>query len=739
MFRKLPLAFIVLTSALSAQNRPLFVPTDPGGITEYYRHSFFDNSQTSDTYYYSEAQGSAPSTLKELKAKLPVEREYFHTPPNALRVEWQSAPGGGWAATVNFVDFRNRAPGFTGDTLSFWVYSPSIISANDLPLFQVTDTGRQFSQQLRLGDFLATAPQGKWVEVRVPLAKLGSTSLYTFSPLRSASITFSQNSSDNEPHVLIVDDINIDSTSKVAAQLRAPQNVRATGYERHIDVTWDPVPSKGVARFVIYRAMDGQDFKPIGIQVPGLYRYTDFIGEEGKTVRYRITVVAKDEIESRPSPEASASTRRMTDDELLTMVQEATFRYYWEAADPSSGAALENIPGDSRVVATGATGFGVMAIVVGADRGFVSREDAAARLLKLVAFLEKAPRYHGAWSHFMNGSTGETLPVFGKFDNGGDLVETSFLLQGLLAARQYFRGETPTEKQLYEKITRLWETTEWDWYRRTPTSDALYWHWSPNWSWHMNHRLTGFNETMITYLLAIASPTHGVPAELYYEGWSGSRPEQIAYRRGWSGTTDGDHYANGNVYDGIKLDIGSGRGGPLFFAQYSYLGFDPRVRDKFTNYFENFRNMALINRAWCIRNPGKFDGYGANAWGLTASDGPDGYNAHEPNKQTDDGTLTPTGALASFPYTPAESMEALKHFYRDLGDRIWGIYGPLDAINQTRNWVSPIYMGLNQAPITVMIENYRTDLIWKLFSANPEIQKMQDAIGLKREVPSTAR
>jgi hypothetical protein len=336
----------------------------------------------------------------------------------------------------------------------------------------------------------------------------------------------------------------------------------------------------------------------------------------------------------------------------------------------------------------------------------------------------------------MNGNVGETLPVFGKFDNGGDLVETSFLIQGLLAARQYFRGESATEKQLYDKITHLWETVEWDWYRRTPTSDALYWHWSPNWSWYMNHRLTGFNETMITYLLAIASPTHGVPADLYYQGWSGSLPEQIAYRRGWSGTTDGDHYINGNVYDGIKLDIGSGRGGPLFFAHYSYLGFDPRVRDKFTNYFETFRDMALINRAWCVTNPGKFDGYGPNAWGLTASDGPDGYNAHEPNKHTDDGTLTPTGALASFPYTAVESMDAFKHYYRDLGDRVWGIYGPVDAINQTRNWVSPIYMGLNQAPITVMIENYRTGLIWRMFSANPEIQKMHQAIGLNREDPS---
>lgn len=737
MFRNVTMAVILLCSwALSQTNsNHIFVPADPAAVTGYYRHSFFDNSQTNDFYYYSEARASSPSSLRVINDKLPVEREVFRTGPNALRMEWNATAGGGWVASIKIVDFRNRVPGFSGDTLSLWLYSPAAVGSTDLPLLQVTDSNRQFSKQLKISDFIPNLAEKKWTEVRVPLSRLGSGSAYTFDPANTAAITFSQSPTDSGSHVLILDDIKVDSAEKTGAAVKPPSKLSAIGYERHVDLVWDAVPSNGVSRFVIYRALGAQDFKPIGIQVPGIYRYADYLGEEGKTAKYKVTTVGNDERESTASPEATASTRHMSDDELLTMLQEATFRYYWEAADRTSGATLENIPGDSRIIATGATGFGVMAIVAGVDRGFITPEEGAARLLKLTTFLERAPRYHGAWSHFMDGKTGETIPLFGKFDNGGDLVETSFLLQGLLASRQYFHGDNPTEKQLNDKITKLWETTEWDWYRRTPTSDALYWHWSPQWSWHMNHRLTGFNETMITYLLAIASPTHGVPADLYYQGWSGSLPEQIQYRRGWSGTTDGDHYVNGNTYDGIKLDVGSGRGGPLFFAHYSNLAFDPRVRDKFTNYFGNFRNMALINRAWCVRNPGQFKGYGANAWGLTASDGPDGYNAHEPNKQTDDGTLTPTGALASFPYTPAESMEAFKHYYRDLGDRVWGIYGPLDAINETRNWVSPIYMGLNQAPITVMIENYRTGLIWKMFSANSEIQKMQDAIGLKREVP----
>jgi len=333
----------------------------------------------------------------------------------------------------------------------------------------------------------------------------------------------------------------------------------------------------------------------------------------------------------------------------------------------------------------------------------------------------------------MDGRAADNLGVFGMFDDGGDIVETAFLVQGLLAARQYFNRATPEEKDLAARITKLWEGVEWDWYRRGQESDAIYWHWSAKYAGHIKHRLTGFNETMIVYLLAVASPTHPVPPELYYTGWGGQSQAAIDYRRGWGGVTDGDHYANGHTYFGIKLDVGVGTGGPLFFAHYSYMGFDPRVRDRYTNYFENNRNLARINLEYCIKNPKHFPGYGPNAWGITASDDQSGYGAHAPDERSDNGTLTPTGALASFPYTPEASMVAFKHFYRDLGDRMWDIYGPRDAYNFGANWYSPIYMGLNQAPITVMIENYRTGLVWKLFSANPEIQTMLKKLDFKVE------
>jgi len=722
---------------LAALITACIVPSFASGGTEYYRHVVFDNSLNADYYFYSWGQASAPSSLEQKNWRLPVESTTFLTPPNAIRVEWQSQPGGGWEAEVRVMSFRYRLPEMSGHNLYLWCFTPEPIAAADLPLIvlsntygglQVAEFPGSFTLPVPLGKFAGDLPGKRWTRVRIPLSELRSASMYEFHPEYLRNVIFLQGRPDGQQHTLIVDEIRVDDDSAApsTSSLRAPQNVRAIGYDRHVEIRWDASGDGNVARYVIYRSLDGKEFQPIGIQLPDTYRFTDFLGKSAIKAQYKVAASDSEYRKSPPSNVASASTREFSNDELLTMLQEACFRYYWDGADPNSGMARENTPGDDRMVATGASGFGIAALIVGVDRGFITREQGVERLTKLVGFLERADRYHGAWSHYMNGGTGKTIPVFGMFDNGGDLVETSFLMQGLLAARQYFHGQSASEQSLYRRIAQLWDSVEWDWYRHTADSDVLYWHWSAQWSWQIQHPLIGFNEVMITYLLAIASPTHGVPAEMYYSGWAGQSQRAFEYRAGWSGTTDGDHYANGHTYYGIKLDVGVGTGGPLFFTQYSYLGFDPHsLKDRYTSsYFENNRNIALINRAYSIANPKKFPGYGSNAWGLTAGDGPDGYVPHAPEAAYDKGTLMPTGALASFPYTPEASMAAFKHYYRDLGAELWSIYGPRDGYNPGENWISPIYMGLSQAPITVMIENYRTGLVWKQFMSNPEIGEM---------------
>jgi hypothetical protein len=729
---KFPLV-VTLSAAL------LFPALLHAGDTEYYRHIIFDNSLTPDDYFYSYGQASAPSSIEQKNGRLPVDRENFLTPPNALRLHWQSLAAGGWEAEVRVVNFRYRFPELSGHNLYLWCFSPQPISADDMPRImlsttreglQVAEFPGSFSEPVPLGKYSGDVPAGRWVQVRIPLSEFHTGSIYEFRPQFVQNLLFLQGRADGVPHTLTVDEIRFDddddSTAAGAASLPAPENVSATGYDRHVEVRWDEVRDPALDRYVIYRALDGKKFEPAGIQIPGTQRFTDFFGKAGVTAQYKVAAMDRHYRQSPLSEPAGASTRQLSDDELLTMLQEACFRYYWEGADPHSGMARENFPGDERIVATGASGFGIMALLAGTSREFITREQAVDRLTKIVSFLETAQRNHGAWSHYMDGNTGKTMPVFGTFDNGGDLVETSFLMQGLLAARQYFHGPAEKEQSLYRRITQLWQSVEWDWYRETPESDFLYWHWSPQWAWQIHHPLIGFNEVMITYLLSMASPTHGVPADLYYSGWAGQSETAIHYRGGWSGAADGDHYRNGHSYYGIKLDVGVGTGGPLFFAHYSYMGFDPHsLHDRYTSsYFNNNRNLALISREYSIANPKHYPGYGPDAWGLTASDGPMGYLPHAPDNANDDGTLTLTGALASFPYTPEASLAAFKHFYRDLGGELWDIYGPRDAFNPGQNWVSNIYMGLNQAPITVMIENYRTGLVWKQFMSNPEIGTM---------------
>ena len=398
--------------------------------------------------------------------------------------------------------------------------------------------------------------------------------------------------------------------------------------------------------------------------------------------------------------------RDLDDDALLDYVQRQTFRYFWEFAHPASGLSRErsnNVFGyGQETLTSGGSGFGVMAIVIAAHREWVDRQDAVTRLLNIVRFLERADSYHGVFPHFLNGDTGRTIP-FSRKDDGGDIVETSFLIAGLLCARQYFAGESAQETELRARIDSLWWQVEWSWHARD-NSNVLYWHWSPNNGWSMNHEIRGWNECLITYVLAAASPRYPIGADVYHRGWA-----------------QGRDFRNGRSYYDIELPLGPDYGGPLFFAHYSFLGLDPRgLKDIYADYWEQNVRHVLINREHCIRNPRAYKGYGAHCWGLTASDNDQGYSAHAP--QNDLGVITPTAALSSFPYSPEYSMQALRHFYDRLGDRIWGEFGFRDSFCESRNWYAESYLAIDQGPIVGMIENHRSGLLWQLFMSCPEVR-----------------
>ncbi len=707
--------------------------------TAHDRQVVFENSPPTVSYYHSEGRAVAPSRVELRDGRMPVDARRFSSAPNGLRLRWRSAPGGDWRMTLKVPARYGRKFAFAGDALTFRCWSEDEITEANAPRISVQDAAGVGSPTITLVTGTDRIPSGRWVTVTLPFARFvmpfNGTDDTRFDPQTLASVSWMQGLDDGREHVLWIDDVQVrDASSPDEIAPEVPDGLVARGFERHVELAWRGVPAPDLLGYRVERQARDGDWVGIGTQRAGWTRYVDFPGGTRGSWNYRIRAVDAAGNVSGPSAEAGAGLRRLSGEELLDMVQEGCFRYYWDAAHPVAGLAPEILPGDPNLIATGGNGFGIMALLVAAERGFVTRAQAAERMARIVRFLAAADRFHGAWPHFLDGRTGRVIAFFGKYDNGGDLVETSFLMQGLLAARQYFDragvGDA-VEAEIRETITRLWHEVDWAWYRQTPESDVLYWHWSPDHAFHIGHPLIGWNETMMVYLLAVASPTHGVPGELYHTGWAGQSERHVRYRQGWGRTTDGDHYINGRSYRGHRLDVGVGNGSDLFFTHFSFLGFDPRGRrDRYANYFENNRAIARINHAYCVDNPRGWKGYGPECWGLSAGIHSGGGR---PLPRDDNGTINCMAALASFPYTPRESGAALRHFYRKLGPRIWGAYGFHDGFNATEAWYEEVYMALNQGPIVVMIENHRTGLVWNKFMANPEIPAALGRIGFHED------
>ena len=400
----------------------------------------------------------------------------------------------------------------------------------------------------------------------------------------------------------------------------------------------------------------------------------------------------------------------ISDNALLDLVQQQTFKYFWDYGHPVSGLARERSNATPETVTSGGSGFGVMAIVTAVSRGFITRAQGLTRIQTIVSFLKNtAPKFHGAFSHWMNGTTGAVVP-FGANDDGADLVETSYMMMGLLTARQFFNGADPAETTLRNDVNTLWNGVEWDWFRQNGKK-VLYWNWSPNSGFAVNVPIQGWNECLITYVLAASSPTHSIPKAVYDSGFA---------RNG--------AMINNTSSFGYQLPLGPALGGPLFFEHYSFLGINPNgLNDAYANYTTQTKNHTLINYTYCVLNYKSWFGYSDSCWGLTASDIQNGYTASSPTN--DVSYIAPTAAISSLPYTPNESLKALKFFYYVLGDKIWGQYGFKDAFSLQNLWFADSYLAIDQGPMIVMIENYRSSLLWNLFTSCPEVKTGMLSLG----------
>lgn len=676
---------------------------------------YFQDSPDPDLYDYSWMEVTSPSQLERKGSDLrrfPVESQTpAHQGLNSLRLKWTSQSGGDWVAIAAGLNWTDKNISDT-DTVSFWVFAQNGLNQEHFPKLFFEDVQNNKSVMIGINGYTQNLAAGIWTKIKMPMSPfINGANPVDFTKIKT--IGFAQNATDGQEHTLYIDDMLVYKGDGTSPPVSVPDDLTVTAFQKHAFLRWTKSPETNVGGYEVYFSSDGGQNYSLKKVVPAEDNLcTDYMINlsPGTELRYKIRAFNEAGDPTAFTPEVIAESRALSDDELLDMVQEATFRYFWDFAHPVSGLARErNSSGD--VVTSGGSGFGIMAICVGVHRNFITRVEGVERMLKIVNFLETADRFHGAWPHWLNGNTGDVVP-FSAQDNGGDLVETAFLVEGLLAARQFFDQSNENENLLREKITTLWESVEWNWYTRGG-QNVLYWHWSPNYGWAINMQIKGPNECMIVYLLAIASPTYPVSSSLYHSGWAGS-----------------SYYLNGRTFYGHKIFVGWDYGGPLFFTHYSFLGFDPRnIKDIYTNYFNNNRNISLIHRDYCVANPRNHTGYGANCWGLTASDDPNGYTVHEPTSGRDNGTITPTAALSAFPYTPDYSMDALKHFYLDLGNKTWGNYGFYDAFNQKLNWYATSYLAIDQGPIIGMIENHRSGLLWNRFMANPEIQPALSAMG----------
>ncbi|MBX9720518.1 MAG: hypothetical protein K2X81_03895, partial [Candidatus Obscuribacterales bacterium] len=544
--------------------------------------NIFDNYPLTGAYLFSEASSTGKSWVENLSAKLPVRTEPAFTPGASIELRYISASGGNWKAKLLHRPIRGQDPWDNGVFIQARTspfIKPEILHMRlhvgdspkeTLPQVSLLLTEDTQSSSLALNKFMGKTDSAGWTRIDIPLTEFKGNTPKFAEQLKG--LVFEQSNSDGIDHQIFIDQVELRSSKDASLPPGLkPEIVEMKGFERHVDIAWKAITDERVKGVLVERSSNGTDFKPVGYRPRGMNRYADYIGPFFGNYHYRIRLLGYDDAVSAYSNTGNASTHQMSDEELSSMVQEACARYYWDGAEENSGMALESVPGDPHMIATGASGFGISALVVAADRGFIPRELVAKRILKIVNFLEHADRFHGAMAHYYDGTSGHPVIFFGPVDNGGDLVETSFLMQGLLTARQFFNRATSDEKLINEKISKLWEAVEWDWYKQTPSSHYLYWHWSPDHEWKINHRLIGWNESMITYLLGIASPKHPIAPEMFRSGFESQEKLAQEYR----GNAAGKMYTNGETFYGRKLEVGGFTGGPIFFTHYNFMGLDP--------------------------------------------------------------------------------------------------------------------------------------------------------------------
>lgn len=687
------LSFLLIWSIASAQEIFFF---QEGTTSTYYDQGIVGVNSIGESAF----EHTYPPGYPQWDDKIPCTSNAYKG-ESALKFNYTSSENGNWNVSIYRNDWQSSDVSEL-DSLGFFIYTPQAITAGSLPHIAIKTTGSsdETSDFIALTEYTSDIQPSTWTHITMPLSHLKTSDNINLGAVKG--IVFKQSESNNESRLFYIDNI---SAFKNYEYIPAPENVNLTAYDAHTELQWNTQMNDLMYRIEVSYD-NGLSYEQLTEQTDTSFLHFVPQNHGEQEVSYRLTSILGTQLSE--SVTATVTMQQFTDDELLDMVQEYTFRYFWDGAHQPSGMSTERMEGD--VVASGASGMGLMTMIVAHERKYQDPAAIKERILSMLDFLATCERFHGAWAHWYNGDTKLARP-FSEKDNGGDLVETSFVAQGLIALQGYFTGTDEKSTAIREQAAQLFREIEWTWYQQN-NEDVLYWHWSPDYNWEMNMPIKGWNESLITYIMAASSPTYSINPSVYESGWAqnGSMVKERSYY-------------------GHTISLSPDYGGPLFWLHYTHLGIDPRnLSDQYANYWDEHVNTVAIHYDYAVRNPKGHKNYGENCWGLTSSDDPDGYSAHKP-MYSDNGTIAPTAALSSMPYAPEEVMQALKYFYRERGAELFGKYGFYDAFNDNEDWVKHDYLGIDQGPIVVMIENYRSQLLWNSVMSHTDVQNGLDNLG----------
>jgi len=648
-------------------------------LAETYPEVLFENSVLPGSYSNSQVQYQGESWIRNLRKSLPVSDSIFFTPNNALSLNYISSEHGNWQADIFYPESYQVSE---NSVLLLKLYVQSKTNIDELPAFQIIGADSVKSEVILLKDYLSGFQENKWLSVEVPLNKIQGV----YDNPEVVAIRFLQQGTDNKEHQLYIDQIEILPSKTPMNKLTSAAVIQSVlPFERHMEVSWRLPLTPSIRYIKIYRSEDNKDFKPVAIRPIFATKYSDIISEVGKTYYYRITWLDFQYRESPYSIVKEAKTRFLTNDELLNMVQKANIEYFVDGTEFNSGMQLFRRSNNDAIVSSKLTGMGIMALISGVNQKMIPRDILIDRLSKISGFLASAESIHGAFPTLLDGRTGKG--VFSDPDNPiVDLDGTSYLMQGLLVAKQYLNQQDATEAAIRTKITSISNAVEWNKFVK-PGSPFLFTNWSINSNFDDATPLME-REALSTYLIAWASPAYNIPFN-----------DSVSIAKNLSK----------EIHYGLPLTIGKIKN-PLDKLLTAFAVFDPRDKyDKSANYYNELQNLIWIQYRKSLEESSLPVGLGNNL--IVDSKG----------------WVDPSSIVSTYPFHSDFAMRNLVEIYRNYPTLFWSEYG-FRTINLAENKLALNTEGIHFGTEAIMIENGKTNLIWNLFAKDQDITKIVNAL-----------